>query len=141
MLLAHGATRTSPVKMEYAAEASYAPLVALVQDGWKYTRCGLDPEQLFHLESDPNEQHNLADKSKYAKKLQFFQALADKEWDLARFDADVRQSQARRKVVYEALRNGVYYPWDYQPLQQASERYMRNHKDLNILESNQRYPK
>jgi len=50
----------------------------------------------------------------------------------------VRQSQARRWVVYEALRNGDYYPWDYQPLQKASERYMRNHMDLNVLEENQK---
>ena len=137
----HGTPRTSPVKMEYAAEASYAPLVALVQDGWKYTRCSLDPEQLFHLESDPNERQNLAALPKYAKKLQHFQHLADQEWDLTHFDAEVRQSQARRQVVYEALRNGAYYPWDYQPLQQASERYMRNHKDLNVLEDSQRYPR
>ena len=60
---------------------------------------------------------------------------------VARFDADVRASQARRHVVYEALRNGAYYPWDFQPLQKASERYMRNHMDLNVLETAQRYPR
>jgi choline-sulfatase len=44
-----------------------------------------------------------------------------------------RSARARRAAgsVYEALRNGNYYPWDYQPLQKASERYMRNHMDLN----------
>ena len=57
------------------------------------------------------------------------------------FDAAVRESQARRHVVYEALRNGAYFPWDYQPLQKASERYMRNHMDLNILEESQRFPR
>ena len=66
---------------------------------------------------------------------------AKTRWDLARFDAEVRASQARRRVVYEALRNGVYYPWDHQPLQLASERYMRNHMDLNILEEAQRFPR
>jgi choline-sulfatase len=44
-------------------------------------------------------------------------------------------------VVYEALRNGSYYPWDYQPLQKASERYMRNHMDLNVVEENARFPR
>ena len=62
-------------------------------------------------------------------------------WDLDAYDADVRQSQARRWVVYEALRNGAYFPWDYQPLQKASERYMRNHMDLNILEESKRFPR
>jgi choline-sulfatase len=44
-------------------------------------------------------------------------------------------------VIYEALREGGYYPWDYQPLQTASERYMRNHMDLNALEAKKRVPK
>ena len=57
------------------------------------------------------------------------------------YDAEVRQSQARRWIVYEALRNGSYYPWDHQPLQRASERYMRNHMDLNVLEESQRFPR
>ena len=60
---------------------------------------------------------------------------------MARFDADVRESQARRWVIYPALRNGAYFPWDYQPLRQASERYMRNHMDLNVLEENKRFPR
>ena len=70
-----------------------------------------------------------------------FRALADARWDLAAYDAEVRQSQARRWVVYEALRNGSYYPWDYQPLRAASERYMRNHMDLNVLEDSKRFPR
>ena len=63
------------------------------------------------------------------------------KWDMGRYDSEVRESQARRWVVYEALRNGNYYPWDFQPLQKASERYMRNHMDLNILEESQRFPR
>ena len=58
-----------------------------------------------------------------------------------RFDRDVRESQARRWVVYPALRNGAYYPWDFQPLRQASERFMRNHMDLNVLEEGKRFPR
>ena len=68
-------------------------------------------------------------------------ATAKARWDLSRFDAGVRASQARRHVVYGALRNGAYYPWDHQPLQRASERYMRNHMDLNVLEEAQRFPR
>ena len=41
----------------------------------------------------------------------------------------------------EALRNGAYFPWDFQPLQKASERYMRNHMDLNVLEDSKRFPR
>ena len=49
--------------------------------------------------------------------------------------------KSRRWVIYKALREGGYYPWDYQPLQTASERYMRNHMDLNALEAKKRVPK
>ena len=139
--LGQGQRRETPVAMEYAAEASYAPMVCLRQGKYKFTRCQLDPEQLFDLEKDPHELTNVADDPEYADVRAEFQAEADRRWDLDRFDADVRFSQARRWVVYEALRNGDYYPWDYQPLQKASERYMRNHMDLNVLEENKRFPR
>ena len=139
--LGQGATRSAPVAMEYAAEASYAPMVSLRTGRWKYNRCALDPDQLFDLETDPQELRNLADDPAHADVLADLRAQADARWDLARFDAEVRESQARRWVVYEALRQGGYYPWDYQPLQKASERYMRNHMDLNVVEENQRFPR
>ena len=139
--LAKGEDRAAPVAIEYAAEASYAPLVSLRYGKWKYNRCALDPDQLFDLEADPHELQNLADDPAHAGTLQTLRAKSEARWDLARFDADVRASQARRWVVYEALRQGGYYPWDYQPLQKASERYMRNHMDLNVVEENARFPR
>ncbi|SMD04767.1 choline-sulfatase [Primorskyibacter flagellatus] len=139
--LGKGAARDTPVAMEYAAEASCAPMVSLRYGKWKYNRCALDPDQLFDLENDPHEMTNLADVPAQAGTLATLRAKAEARWDLDRFDADVRQSQARRWIVYEALRNGSYYPWDYQPLQKASERFMRNHMDLNDVEENQRFPR
>lgn len=139
--LTQGRRRTSPVAMEYAAEASITPLVGLRQDRWKYTNCAADPEQLFDLGADPQERVNLADDPAHAATLERFRVMAAGRWDLEAFDAAVRESQARRWVVYESLRNGAYYPWDFQPLRAASERFMRNHMDLNVLEENQRYPR
>ena len=139
--LGQGEARTSPVAMEYAAEASYAPMVSLRYGKWKYNRCALDPDQLFDLEADPHELVNLADDPAHAGTLNSLRAKSEARWDLERFDAEVRESQARRWVVYEALRQGGYYPWDYQPLQKASERFMRNHMDLNEVEENQRFPR
>ena len=139
--LGQGAERLSPVMMEYAAEASYAPMVSLRSGRWKFNRCLLDPDQLFDLETDPHELVNLATAPTHQAVVEKLSAEIDARWDLSAFDAAVRQSQACRWVVYEALRQGGYYPWDYQPLQQASERFMRNHMDLNQLEETKRYPR
>ena len=47
----------------------------------------------------------------------------------------------RRFTVYEALRRGNHTPWDFQPNEPASLRYVRNDMDLNVLESERRYPR
>ncbi len=127
--------------MEYAAEGSVAPMVSIREGRWKFNRCAVDPDQLFDLDADPQELTDLAGDPAHAQTLETFGRKAESLWDLPRFDREVRQSQARRHVTYEALRNGAYYPWDFQPLQKASERYMRNHMDLNILEEAQRFPR
>ncbi|QND52317.1 choline-sulfatase [Phyllobacterium sp. 628] len=136
-----GGKRQGPVLMEYAAEGSNAPLVCIRDGRYKFVHCEIDPPQLFDLESDPHERVNLAADPAHGELLARFTVAARARWDLAAYDAAVRESQARRWVVYEALRNGSYYPWDYQPLQKASERYMRNHMDLNVLEENARFPR
>lgn len=141
MPLARGGVRTTPVRMEYAAEASYAPLVGIVEGRWKFISCVLDPDLLFDLETDPHELTNLASDPRHAETLACLKSMASEFWDLKAFDAEIRQSQARRHVVYDALRNGTYFPWDFEPLQRASERYMRNHMDLNHLEDSKRFPR
>ena len=143
--LAQGTGGRGPVAMEYAAEASVAPMVALVDGDWKYVRCPADPEQLFDLGADPAERRNRAGDPAAAATLARLRAMADARWDLAAYDAaydaEVRDSQARRHAVWPALRRGTYFPWDFEPLQRASERYMRNHMDLNVLEEAQRFPR
>ncbi len=103
--------------------------------------CTLDPDQLFNLAKDPQELTNLAGDPAHAVTLAKFRGKAEARWDLARFDAEVRESQAQRWVVYEALRKGTYTPWDYQPHQDAPEQFMRNHMNLDTLESSKRFPR
>ena len=57
--VASGADR-APVVMEYAAEASVSPMVAIRDGRWKYTACLADPEQLFDLHADPGEREGCA---------------------------------------------------------------------------------
>lgn len=131
----------APVPMEYAAEGSIAPMVAIRDGHLKFTRCPADADQLFDLTADPHELTDLAGQPAHAEDAARLAALVAERWDLSAFETGVRESQARRHVTYEALRNGAYYPWDHQPLRQASERYMRNHMDLNVLEHDKRFPR
>ena len=139
--VAQGAARSGPVRMEYGAEGSIAPMAAIRDARFKLVVSPADPPQLFDLQADPEELSNLAAEPAHAADFERLSSLANTFWDMRAFDTEVRQSQARRLVVYRSLRNGAYYPWDYQPLQRASERYMRNHMDLNVLEEEKRYPR
>jgi len=139
--VAAGAPRRRPVPMEYAAEGTHAPMVALREGRWKFVHCEIDPPQLFDLESDPHELVNLAGRPEQAARVDDLLAKVRSRWDMAAFDAEVRESQARRRIVYPALRSGAHHAWEFQPLQKASERYMRNHMDLNELEESKRFPR
>jgi choline-sulfatase len=141
LAMASGKARNGPVLIEYAAEASYAPLVCIREGDYKFNHCELDPPQLFNLADDPHELTNLAENPAHSRLVASFMEKVRKRWNMAAFDAEVRQSQARRWVVYEALRNGAYYPWDFQPLKKASEQYMRNHMNLDTLEGEKRFPR
>ncbi|MGI9363914.1 MAG: choline-sulfatase [Rhizobiaceae bacterium] len=136
-----GKAEQRQIMAEYAAEGSIAPMVMLRQGDYKLNVCAVDPDQLFNLKTDPHESHNLAQDEQHQDVLADMKVVVDSAYDLDAFDQQVRASQQQRLLVYESLRNGNYYPWDYQPLQLASERYMRNHKDLNELEGVARFPR
>src|SRR5690606_25263820 len=115
-----GGQRQTPVWMEYAAEGSIAPMVAIRDGRFKFVHCEADPPQLFDLATDPHELRNLAGEPARKADIDRWLAMVRDRWDMAAFDAAVRESQARRWIVYPALRNGAFYPWDFQPLQVAS---------------------
>jgi choline-sulfatase len=104
------AASASPFLMEYAADGSIAPLVAVCDGDFKFIHSPVDPPQLFDFASNPDEMQNLADDPIYADKLAHFNDLMKARLYLETFDADVRESQARRHIVYAALRQGHCYP-------------------------------
>lgn len=126
------------IACEYMAEGSISSLMMFRQGEYKYIYCKDDPEQLFNLRTDPLELCNLVDNPAHADALEDFRGQIASRWNLDALDEDVRENQQRRIVCYEALREGRFTPWDHQPIQNASERFMRNHLDLNEVEAGNR---
>jgi choline-sulfatase len=125
---------------EYLGEGAIAPLVMLRRGRHKFVHSPADPDQLYDLVADPDELHNLATDPAAAALLQALRAEVAARWDMPKLRAAVVASQRRRRFHYAAQSVGAHQPWDHQPFQAASQRYMRNHIDLDTLEARARYP-
>ena len=123
---------------EYLAEGAIAPMYMLRRGPWKFIHTPSDPGQLFNLESDPNELVNLAAAHPLAAG---FRAEVEDKFDIPRSHAQVLESQQSRLMMFEALKRGHHFPWDFQPLRDASEQYTRNHKSVTGRDLLSRYPR
>lgn len=115
---------------EYAGEGTIAPLMMIKRGPWKFVTCPADPPQLYHLASDPKELHNLATSQDIAmqEKLASFVKEANARWDFKKIHEDVLLSQRSRKLCWDALTKGRFESWDYQPKENAKDKY-----DLSLL--------
>ena len=125
---------------EYMAEGAIAPIFMVRKGRYKLVRCDADPDQLYDLVDDPNELVNLATEPRWANEADDLRTIAAQRWDATQIHADVLENQRARRLVDQALRFGTYTPWDYEPRADASQRFMRNHLDLNLVESSRRLP-
>lgn len=130
----------APVLGEMLGEGAIAPLFMIRRDGFKYVFSQTDPEQLYDLDADPHELTNLAGQEMYDQVRSAFHKELMAHWNPAELHQEVIASQRRRQFLDRALRKGRFTPWDFQPSQDASQQYMRNHLDLNDLEKTSRFP-
>jgi choline-sulfatase len=109
---------------EYMGEGTISPLVMIKRGQYKYVSCLTDPPQLFDLSMDPLERDNLATSTNpvYQKLAAKFAAEVTQRWDLHRVHAAALQSQRQRRVCWEALRKGVFEPWDFQQRDDTSQK-------------------
>jgi choline-sulfatase len=126
---------------EYLGEGAVAPIFMIRRGPWKYVWSDPDGAQLFDLNADLDERHNLANDDECAATATAFRTEIDKHWNPARIHADVIASQRARRVVDRALRSGRYTPWDHVPVPDSANQYMRNHLDLGDLEARRRFPR
>jgi choline-sulfatase len=135
-----GSDTNRTVLGEYLAEGAIAPVVMVRGGQYKFIHCPVDPDQLFDLREDPHELVNLAGRPEGSPAVADFRAEVQRRWDLERLREAVLASQQRRHMVYGALRQGRYTPWDFQPMRDAARLYIRNDQELNDLEAMARFP-
>ena len=123
---------------EYLAEGAIAPMYMLRRGPWKFIRSPNDPDQLFSVDDDPDELVNLAAAHPLASQ---FRAEVEAKFDIPRINREVLQSQQSRHLLFEALKHGHHFPWDFQPLRDASEQYTRNHMSVTGRDLQSRFPR
>ncbi len=101
------------VYSEALAEGANAAVLMVKQGNLKYTRSGIDPEQLFDLDTDPNELTNLVGDSRYEAEHERLAGLASETWNVDTLSSQVRQNQRQRMFVAKALNSGTKTSWDY----------------------------
>jgi choline-sulfatase len=127
---------------EYLAEGAAGPLVMIRRGAYKYVRGEAAPAQLFDLEADPQELANLAGVPAQRGREAAFAEEAAERWDFAALRRRVLTSQRRRRLVFEALRQGRPAPWDFEPRQDTARLYARNLTEaLGELERRARLPR
>ncbi|KAI0096902.1 choline sulfatase [Nemania sp. FL0031] len=136
---------------EYTGEGTISPLMMIRRGPWKYITCPTDSPQLFNLDNDPLELVNLAelanktegltaDEQEAKAKFEKFEAEAKTRWDFEAITQSVLMSQRTRRLVWDALKVGKFDPWDYNPIDNGTNKYIRSFLPLDDLERRARYP-
>jgi len=119
------------VYSESLAEGANAAVLMVKDGALKYTLSGVDPEQLFDLDSDPLELNNLAGQVKYRKTQARLKSLAEKKWDVDQLTEKVKASQNNRLFIAAALRQGKKADWDYNAPDQSANQCLRPPETYN----------
>ena len=124
---------------EYTGEAASAPGVMIRRGPYKFIHCPTDPDQLYELSVDPLELNNLAGLPEHGERVTKLRQEISKGWDLEAIRSAVISSQRRRRYLHQITRaQGV--AWDYQPVVDARNLYIRNTASIFELEQRSRFP-
>ena len=120
-----GAIEPRLVAGEFLAEGVFEPTFMLRDDRYKLFYSETDPPLLFDLKNDPNELSNLAGDQAYAAKLDALTSQASSLWNASEIRAAVIADQNRRRLIERAHMVGRRPVWDFQPMTDASQQWVR----------------
>ncbi len=125
---------------EYCAEIASHPIFMIRRGRFKYIHCDVDPPQLYDLETDPMERTNLAGDPAHAERAAAFATEVAERWDGVAIRKDVLATQKQRRAVHAAMETGMFTSWDYQPVRDASQEFVRNHIAWTEAAERMRFP-
>ena len=116
---------------EFHADKVKAPCFMVRQGPYKYIYIHGHAPQLFNLESDPGEWHNLAGHPDVAAYEAALKAIIFERFDPDAIAADVTESVRRREIIKEAMIRADTH-WDYEPRFDATSHYVRRGKAKRV---------
>jgi len=102
----------------------YAPCLMAREGQYKYILVHNEAEQLFDLESDPGEWHNLATVPEFAEVKRELRQQILAQFDPDAIEAELQQSLDKRHLIKPATEANETH-WDFQPVFDASKQYCR----------------
>jgi choline-sulfatase len=140
LLRGEDAQWSDEVFAEYTAEGAIAPCFMVRKGRFKYIWCEKDGGQLFDLTADPREIDDLArTPGAAAVEAEMLKAVHTR-WNVRAINEAVLASQRRRLFLQPILMSGKATPWDYQPVRDASQQYVRSGKSPTITKGLSRLP-
>ena len=122
--------------VEYTAEGVTGPCCMLRRGRFKYVYTHGHPDQLFDMESDPNELSNIAGTEATVLAQMKQSVLA--RWDPEAITRQVLASQARRKFIND-LPEQLQPVWDYQAGVDDTKRFVRR-GSARVIKVKKRWP-
>ena len=140
-LAAGGTDANDETTGEYMAEMTSHPMFMIRRGRHKYIHCDTDPPLLYDVEADPGERTNLADDPGCAALAADFAAETGQRWDSTGIRERVLHSQRSRRVLHAAAESGAMHSWDYNPVRDAANEFVRNHMDWAEAGPRSRFPR
>lgn len=110
---------------EFLAEGVFEPTFMLRRGRYKLFHSEIDPPLLYDLEDDPDELQNIASAPEHQAQLHALQAEAAQLWNASEIRTKIIADQNRRRLIDRAHKIGKPPVWDYQPLVDASAKWVR----------------